>query len=463
MGRPASHTATQKLGQILGLLVIPILVLWAVYFIQAKRDIDTLSTGLQSVEQAQTSLSNGISNQQLSAILKAVGLAIEDGALNDQIDTNILVQLPQLFQKRDEANSNVPSNSSQLDFFNDEIKATFELLSVQLSAHHAVMLRNLIVLTLAGFISSLVGIGLAVLLMRSTFQQLDSLVHAHGEAQTAKREAEQVALRFTTINNDISNLNQELASKIKAISNAQDELLRKNRIEQLGQLTATIAHEIRNPLGAIRTSAFMLDRRTSKVGLDAGELIERINNSVNRCDAIISQLHDFAQVKEPNNAMIILDDWLSKVVREEAHKLPTSIFVECSLGLNDLRISFDPAQLQRAVVNILNNASEALQNEVSKDGVVKQKHIWVTSLRDGEHAVVRIADNGPGISDENINKICEPLFTTKSFGSGLGLPVVEQIVTVQGGHLNIASNPGGGAKISIYLPIANRTKTFHAA
>jgi signal transduction histidine kinase len=541
VGRLASETAAQKLWQILGLLVIPILVLWAVYFTNAKSNIDVISREIAAVEKAQAILQQPKSAlADLENIYREAGLSFDTDKLSHDLALVVFVLLPKLEEaSRDLVARSVPSSqagpSEKLLFANDlaaardvqlvlariadvipleqkpvpileeiqkSVDATVEDLtqkSMQLAAAQGVpnlisaqkkfadtdysslqsnllselssrlaerrgaMWRNLSILTLAGFISSFAGIGLSVVMMRSAFKQLDEVEHANARTVNAKREAEQVALRFTSINNDISTLNQELALKVKDLTSAQDELIRKNRIEHLGQLTATIAHEIRNPLGAIRTSIFMLERKMSKAGIESSELIERINNSVNRCDGIISQLHDFARVKEPVNSLIKLDDWLSKVVREEAGRLPPSFFIECSLGLEDLKISFDPTQLQRAIVNILNNASEAMLNDVQKEGAAKQKCIWVTTLKVNDSAVIRIVDNGPGIAEEHLSRIREPLYTTKSFGSGLGIPVVEQIVKMQGGYLDIASVPGAGAKFSIHLPISNRAGDTHVA
>jgi signal transduction histidine kinase len=541
VGRLASETAAQKLWQILGLLIIPILVLWAVYFINAKSDIDAISREIAGVEEVLTLFSQQKSSAaELENIYGKAGLALDADKVSNDLASVAFVQLPRLLEtsqvlvERSSAAAQVLT-SDKLTFANDlgvvrdtqiilahiasampfeqnsiavlaEMQKSLEAvaeeitqkstrlansssvqnliavqnrfaagdysalqsnliaqLSSRLAERRSAMWRNLTILSLAGFICSFAGIGLSVFMMRSSFKQLDEIEHANARTLNAKREAEQVALRFTSINNDISTLNQELALKVKELSSAQDELIRKNRIEHLGQLTATIAHEIRNPLGAIRTSAFMLERKMSKAGVDSGELIERINNSVNRCDSIISQLHDFARVKEPVNSLILLDDWLSKVVREEAGRLPPSFFVECSLGLEDIKVSFDPTQLQRAIVNILNNASEAMLNDVQKDGAAKQKCIWVTTLKVNDTAVIRIVDNGPGIAEEHLSRIREPLYTTKSFGSGLGIPVVEQIVKLQGGYLDIASVPGAGAKFSIHLPISTRAGDTHVA
>jgi signal transduction histidine kinase len=312
-----------------------------------------------------------------------------------------------------------------------------------------------VLLMISGLTSALAGIGLAVLLMRSSLQRLDEVEIARQDAVAARAEAENIAARFTAINADISRLNQDMAIKVNALNAAQDELVKKGRMEQLGQLIATIAHEVRNPLGAIRTTIFMVERKIAGKGLGLEGHLQRINNSVNRCDTIIAQLLDFSRTKDVNSSPILLDDWLAKTVREEATRLPENVLIECALGLDDQTVYIDPVRMQRAIVNLLSNASEALlgQQDRTQTGTQLHHHIWVSTKRIGDHAVIRIADNGPGIAAEYIQKIREPLFTTKSFGTGLGIPAVEQVVNQHGGRLDISSDIGKGAVFSIHLPL----------
>jgi signal transduction histidine kinase len=325
----------------------------------------------------------------------------------------------------------------------------------RLAARSFELWRNLVLLMISGLTSALAGIGLAVLLMRSSLQRLDEVEIARQDAVAARAEAENIAVRFTAINADISRLNQDMAIKVNALNAAQDELVKKGRMEQLGQLIATIAHEVRNPLGAIRTTIFMVERKIAGKGLGLEGHLQRINNSVNRCDTIIAQLLDFSRTKDVNSSPILLDDWLAKTVREEATRLPENVLIECALGLDDQTVYIDPVRMQRAIVNLLSNASEALlgQNDRAQTGTQLHHHIWVSTKRVGDHAVIRIADNGPGIAAEYIQKIREPLFTTKSFGTGLGIPAVEQVVNQHGGRLDISSDIGKGAVFSIHLPL----------
>jgi PAS domain S-box-containing protein len=256
------------------------------------------------------------------------------------------------------------------------------------------------------------------------------------------------------VNEEVSRLNQDLAANMRKLKEAQDELIKKGRMEQLGQLTATVAHELRNPLGAVRTSAFLLQRKTKDANLGLETLLGRINKGVTRCDDIITQLLDFSRNKQLVCKAGDLDDWLSSVVEEEARSLPQSLNIELVLGLDGREVPFDPARLQRALVNLIGNAAEALvgtkEQPLAKPTV--DARITVSSYYKEGHVSLRVSDNGPGMSSEVLARIREPLFTTKSFGTGLGVPAVEQIALQHGGRLDIVSAPGEGSTFTVWLP-----------
>ena len=257
------------------------------------------------------------------------------------------------------------------------------------------------------------------------------------------------------INEEILRLNTELADNMKLLSEAQDALVKKGRLEQMGQLTATIAHELRNPLGAVRTSAFVMEKRLKNSGVDLEAQFNRIKNGVTRCDNIIAQLLDFSRGKQLDCKLLNLDEWLTKIVEEEAARLPTNVNIRCLLGLGGMHVSFDPGRLQRAVLNLISNASEAM---VGLDGLAVKPDapeavITLLTGVDGPFVTISVADNGPGMTAEIINRIREPLFTTKSFGTGLGVPVIEQVVDQHGGSLSIESELGKGSSFTLRLPV----------
>jgi PAS domain S-box-containing protein len=257
------------------------------------------------------------------------------------------------------------------------------------------------------------------------------------------------------INEDVVRLNKELAANVKKLAEAQDELVKKGRMEQLGQLTATVAHELRNPLGAVRTSAFLLERKLKDKNMGVEMQIDRINKGIVRCDNIISQLLDFSRSKQLQCQPEDLDSWLTGVVEEEARKLPRDVEVEVLLGLGERKVPFDPSRLQRAVINMISNAVEAMVVSGEQRNTAKGEppRLTISTFYKQAHVSLRVSDNGPGIAADVLSRIREPLFTTKSFGTGLGIPAIEQIAVQHGGRLDIVSEVGMGTTFTVWLPL----------
>jgi signal transduction histidine kinase len=282
-----------------------------------------------------------------------------------------------------------------------------------------------------------------------------ALLEARDEALAAERASRELAGELQLVNDDVLSLNRELADNMRKLSEAQDEIIRKGRMAQLGQLTATVAHELRNPLGVVRTAAYLLDRKLRDADPAIRQTLQRIDNGVVRCDHIITELLDFARSTALQLSVRTVDDWVAKTVDEEAGKLPRSVVVECRLGLGGLQAELDFDRLQRVIVNLLTNAAEAM---VGKDGgdrssfAVQDPRIVVTTRLVERGIEIEVADNGPGVAPEIKDKILEPLFTTKSFGVGLGLPAVQKILEQHGGALDVRSRPGEGAVFVAWLP-----------
>jgi PAS domain S-box-containing protein len=249
------------------------------------------------------------------------------------------------------------------------------------------------------------------------------------------------------INSEVSRLNNELATNMRKLSDAQDDLIRKGRMEQLGQLTATVAHELRNPLGTVRTSAFLLERKLRDKNLGVESQLDRINKAIIRCDNIITQLLDFSRTKHLECELSDMDQWLTGVVEEEVQKLPAHVEVDLILGLDGKQVPFDPARMQRAIINMISNAIEAMDSAVDRPS-----KLVISTFKKQGHVSLRITDTGPGIPADVLARIREPLFTTKSFGTGLGVPAIEQIAALHGGRLDIQSDLGKGSSFTIWFP-----------
>lgn len=272
----------------------------------------------------------------------------------------------------------------------------------------------------------------------------------YDELAAANRQERELSGTLAGLNQDITALNVQLAANVKQLTEAQEEIIRRGRMAQLGQLTATVAHELRNPLGSVRTSAYLLERRIKDKGLGVEPQLQRIANGITRCDNIISQLLEFSRSRALQPEPVKLDDWLVGLIEEEAAKLPPEVAVECNLGLGDETVVVDSGLLSRALINLLSNAAEAVCGRT--DAAERTQRITISTRLSQRGVEIAVADTGPGIRPELLDKIREPLFTTKSFGTGLGLPVTDQIVGRHGGALDVASVPGEGAVFTIVLP-----------
>ena len=289
------------------------------------------------------------------------------------------------------------------------------------------------------------------LLKRKFFE----LERAHSELAESHNQAIAFSKEIQGVNNEMGALNRQLNENITKLREAQDDALRKGKMAQLGNLTATVAHELRNPLSTVRTSTYLLARKVKDKGLGVEPQLQRINNGVVRCDNIITQLLDFSRSKAVNAEPTVLDVWLEKLIQGEAQKLPELVSIECFFGLGDKLVDLEPGRFERAIINLLSNASEAMvgKGDDPKARFTETPVITITTRPTIRGAEICVADNGPGISADNLTKVREPLFTTKNFGTGLGISAVEQILEQHGGGLDIDSVEGKGATFTLWLPI----------
>jgi len=266
--------------------------------------------------------------------------------------------------------------------------------------------------------------------------------------------------RLKRANDEVIRLNRELAAHVEQLKEARHEIVRRGRMAQLGQLTATVAHEIRNPLGAVQTAVFIIDRKTKGKNLGIESQLQRVANGLSRCDAIITQLLDFSRSKQLQREDLPLDEWLTGMVAEAARNLPAAVAIEFSLGLGARRVPFDPQRLTGALSNLLTNASEAMvgKGDDAAKFTTPSPRIVIETRSTRRGAEITVADNGPGIPEDHLHKILEPLFTTKNFGTGLGLPAVEKTILEHGGGLDIASVPGEGARFTVWIPFATASQ-----
>ena len=221
----------------------------------------------------------------------------------------------------------------------------------------------------------------------------------------------------------------------------------------LGQLTATVSHELRNPLGAIRTSLFTVQQRVKDNGLGIERPLERIERSVTRCDNIITDLLDYSRGNQPNLEATEVDAWLAEVLAEQS--APAWVRIDLELCAGGLILPLDKDRLRRAVINVFENALDAVEARHGKEGGEAAGRLTVSSRQNGERLEISVTDNGPGIAPEIYPRIFEPLFSSKTFGVGLGLPTVKHIMEQHRGGIDVATQPGAGTTVILWLPLGD--------
>ena len=241
----------------------------------------------------------------------------------------------------------------------------------------------------------------------------------------------------------------DLRKANESLKEAMDRLSHTARLATIGQVAATVSHELRNPLGAIRNSMALIHQLTAGKQLGLDRALERTERNIERCATIINALLEFTHKKEINRTPTLLRQWLTPVLDE--YRLPGGVTLERDLRSDDIA-AIDHERFGHVIVNLVDNAVQALRDPAWQR---PQDHVLRVTVRldnTGPDIRLSVIDTGPGIRPEVLPRIFEPLFTTKNFGVGLGLPTVRQIVELHGGSIHVDSAPGTGTTVTIRLP-----------
>lgn len=222
----------------------------------------------------------------------------------------------------------------------------------------------------------------------------------------------------------------------------EDRLRRRERLATIGQLAASIGHDLRNPLSVMESSLYILRRRVSADQRAIGHL-DKIANQIQECNRIITNLLHMARDQPPRRETIRAVDLLSGALA--AARVPPDFNVVLE-GVAELDLWVDASLLKHAFVNLLINSVQAQRG---RDGL-----ICVRAHVDGADVTLSVVDAGPGFDLETLPLIFEPLVTTKATGTGLGLALVKSVTERHGGHVIAENRVEGGAEIKMYLPAA---------
>ena len=235
-----------------------------------------------------------------------------------------------------------------------------------------------------------------------------------------------------------------LGERMARTRQLEAELHQSEKLASMGRMVASIAHEIRNPLGIIRSSAEFLMRRHKNVDPASQPILQAIYDESCRLGTTVNDFLDYARPRQPRQDEVNVVDVINKAMAFLGGEFQRQ-GVEVELELpHPFFLSGDPDLLYRAFYNVLINAQQAIQG-------TGRIVIRGTRLDNGD-VELSFQDNGPGFPPDELDKPLDPFYTTKDTGTGLGLPIVQSIVASHGGTLELANAPEGGDVIRLFFP-----------
>jgi len=269
---------------------------------------------------------------------------------------------------------------------------------------------------------------------------------------------------------EIHALNEELEQKVrertKQLLDAQNELVRKEKLATLGQVAGTVGHELRNPLGVMSNAVYFLQTVLADADDTTKEYLDIIKSEIAGAEQIVSDLLDAVRIKPPHPQIVLVEDLIHMGL--EKCKIPERIALEV-LSETRQSVLIDPLQMTQVFINLINNAEDVMPEggvlrvsaRLSAECGVRNaeleevKHSELAtpnSALHGNFIEVSVTDTGCGIAPENMNKLFQPLFTTKARGIGLGLVVVKNLTEANGGKVSVESEIGKGTVFTVTLP-----------
>lgn len=265
------------------------------------------------------------------------------------------------------------------------------------------------------------------------------------QLESQKKLEQEVTFRTADLINEI----EEHKHTEQMLRNTQHELIQTAKLAVLGQMSASISHELNNPLAAIRSYA---DNARQFLNLDkipkADENLARIAELTERMGKISSQLKFFARKSSGNLETVVIEYVIqSSIDITSPQRKNSNVKIFTDGILPGLSVRADHIQLEQVLVNLLNNAVHALSDQQSGE-------VHISTEKLANQVLIHVSDNGPGIDENNLEHIFDPFFTTRKSGLGLGLSISSRIIDSMNGKLTAVNQKSGGACFSIALPSA---------
>jgi PAS domain S-box-containing protein len=256
---------------------------------------------------------------------------------------------------------------------------------------------------------------------------------------TARKRAEEIIKRDKeTLSELVRRRSTELVEAYKRLSEAR-------RLSGIGMLAATVAHEIRSPLGTMLTAVHNIRRKNEEPGLNRH--LDNIEKKIIESDQIVSNLLRYAKIRPPNHEkadlrQLLADCIESAVTRFSGYGITVDVNLE---GASTKPVEIDVVQMTEVFNNILNNAYQAVDKNTGRIKVT-------ASVENDGNVEVRVCDNGCGIDENDLPMLFEPFFTKKAKGTGLGLSICRDIIRLHGGEVKVESKPGERTSVIIVFP-----------
>ncbi|HEX8436337.1 MASE1 domain-containing protein [Archangium sp.] len=258
----------------------------------------------------------------------------------------------------------------------------------------------------------------------------------------------------------VSHLNRELRQSLAELAAAQQALVDRERLAALGELSASVAHEVRHPLAVLSNAVAALTRLARpEDNSTAWELLGVMGEEVTRLDQLVHGLLDFARPEEPQLLSQPLGSVVEGALDAALRSVPGSSQVRVTRAVElELHSPVDAQLLHLALSNVFTNALQAMPQGGSLQVELRRE------VREGlALARLAITDSGPGIPPEVLARVFEPFYTTKAAGTGLGLPIVRRIIDAHRGEVRVHSTVGQGTTVVVHLPLCLATRTTSAA
>jgi signal transduction histidine kinase len=267
-----------------------------------------------------------------------------------------------------------------------------------------------------------------------------------------------------TLMDSFNRMAEDLQARTSELLDVQEELVRKEKLAILGQLSGSVGHELRNPLGVMSNAVYFLNLVLSDADETTKEYLGIIKHEIDNSLRIISDLLDFARTKPPQRQSVTAEELVRQSL--ERCSIPDNVTVTVDIPEALPRLHVDPPQMGQVLMNFITNGVQAMPDGGTLDIAVRlvasveggqpgssagQDRGGAPLQEDAGSVAISVADSGGGIAAENRKKLFQPLFTTKAKGIGLGLVVCKNLVEAHGGRIGVESEQGRGTTFTVTL------------